>query len=44
MYINVREYLELKSKVTELEEENEQVEEKIKVEKQYLMEKQISEG
>ena len=38
MYINVREYLELKSQVTELEEENEQVK------KQYIMEKQISEA
>ena len=38
MYINVREYLELKSQATELEEEKEQVK------KQCLMEKQISEG
>ena len=38
MYINVREYLELKSQVTELEEEKEQVK------KQYLVEKQIAKG
>ena len=41
----MREYLELKSQVTVLEEDKEQVEEeKRKLEEQYLIEKQISEG
>ena len=41
----MREYLELKSKVTELKEEKEQAkEEKLQVEKQYHKEKQLTKG